>query len=765
MARDFLKQISIEYLRGSVLPFTLAFEKGKKLTVVYGENGTGKSTICDAFDFLGHGTVGSLNGRGLGRINRFWPSIGKNLTDIIVRLNTSTGEITGKLSGSNVLIEPVNNRPLVEVLRRKQILSLIEATPSNRYEEVKTFINVTEAQTSEGTLRSLISELRSKKDQAETIMSESVEAIRNFWEAVDRPGNEPLEWAKKEIARDDCLAEEEANVLEKLNLLYSLLRDAHGKWVDSEKKASEAKTNAEAAKEVEAKCAIAISLDAKNIIAILDAAKDYLDQTPSPEKCPLCESEENVEKLSERVSERRKSFSTLIQAQELSQREAKYAVDSKQKAGVFLENLESNCTNFADCITSREWPDDISLPTESIPVDPKELKFWLASTNPLVENWKSGEQSRRSKTQFVRALKLAVKNLKENTRIQNDLACLVPRLKKGLQLFEEERRTFTNSILESIADDVGRLYEKVHPGEGLSHISLMLNPKQRASLKMGASFHGTEAAPQAYYSDSHLDTLGLCIFLALSALDEPDEKILVLDDVLASVDEPHVDRLIEMLYTETALFRHCIITTHYRPWKHKFRWGWLKNKECQFVELDRWTNSKGLTIIKTLPDVERLRILLAEHPPDPQLVCAKAGYILEAALNFLTLLYECSVPRKPEDRYTIGDLLPAIKGKLRSALRIDILNPDETGYTTVLLEPLLTELTQIAIARNVFGCHFKELSFDLLDSDAIPFGQKVLDLMDILTDQEAGWPKNSRSGEYWATSGNTRRLYPLRKPT
>ena len=56
-----LEKITIEHLRGSVKPFTLSFERKKKLTIVYGENGTGKSTICDAFDFLGNKNVGSLS--------------------------------------------------------------------------------------------------------------------------------------------------------------------------------------------------------------------------------------------------------------------------------------------------------------------------------------------------------------------------------------------------------------------------------------------------------------------------------------------------------------------------------------------------------------------------------------------------------------------------------------------------------------------------------------------------------------------------------
>lgn len=320
----------------------------------------------------------------------------------------------------------------------------------------------------------------------------------------------------------------------------------------------------------------------------------------------------------------------------------------------------------------------------------------------------------------------------------------------------------------SIAAEVGTLYEAVHPGEGLNAISLQLDPSKRASLEIGVQFGGIIGAPPgAYFSDSHLDTLGLCVFIALAARVGAADTILVLDDVLGSVDEPHVDRLIEMLYAEAKRFRHCVITTHYGPWRHKFRWGWLKNGQCQFVELTKWSLSKGLTVIRSVPDLARLEQLLAESPPDPQLITAKAGVILEAALDFLTLHYNCAAPRKPGNDFTLGELLSAIDGKLRKALRVEVATPDGNGgvhYVSHELAPYLDELQRIGQARNVIGCHFNKIGFDLLDSDAVDFASKVLELMKLLTDGDAGWPKSDKSGSYWATAGETRRLHPLKKP-
>ncbi|MEO0771394.1 MAG: AAA family ATPase, partial [Cyanobacteria bacterium J06649_4] len=92
MSTQRLQSLTIQNLRGSVETFTLEFEKGKPLTVIYGENGTGKSTICDAFEFLGHGKVGSIEGRGLGRLPGYWASLGKTSADISVELKTANEE-------------------------------------------------------------------------------------------------------------------------------------------------------------------------------------------------------------------------------------------------------------------------------------------------------------------------------------------------------------------------------------------------------------------------------------------------------------------------------------------------------------------------------------------------------------------------------------------------------------------------------------------------------------------------------------------------
>ena len=277
----------------------------------------------------------------------------------------------------------------------------------------------------------------------------------------------------------------------------------------------------------------------------------------------------------------------------------------------------------------------------------------------------------------------------------------------------------------------------------------------------------TDAPPQAYFSDSHLDTLGLCVFLSLAEREAPEKKILVLDDVLGSVDEPHVERVIGLIYEISQKFRHTVVTTHYRPWREKFRWGILKpDQVCQFIELRNWSREDGIAQTGCIPEIARLKAQLKAADPDVQAICAKAGEILEAILDFLTLKFGCAVPRKPGEKYVLNELLSAVHGKLLDALTVESVGFDDSGAQIISpfpIKPILEKIKDVAQTRNVLGAHFNELSFDLYPQDGIRFAKLVEQLSDALICPDHGWPTKD-TGSYWKNGGDTRRLHPLKKP-
>jgi len=331
-----------------------------------------------------------------------------------------------------------------------------------------------------------------------------------------------------------------------------------------------------------------VATDAGEAVGVLEAASAYLSKHPATEVCPVCESSEKSCDLANRIRERLNAFSSLKSAQSQATASAQAVQRAEQQLQLIRENARQDVAKFEASRGDSNLPAGLPMPDSAIPNSASGLSSWLSSTSSLATEWKRAETARHDKRQFVNTLRLALETWKVNQAALDDLQQLLPRLERALKIVEEERRRFTDDILAEIAGEVSRLYDLVHPGEGLNKIRLELDPKKRASLEIGADFCGQPARPQGYFSESHLDTLGLCVFLALSALEQPDQTIVVLDDILSSVDDDHSQRIFKMLQSEAARFRHCIITTHSRTWNVGI------NSQYQFVELGRWSPETGL---------------------------------------------------------------------------------------------------------------------------------------------------------------------------
>jgi recombinational DNA repair ATPase RecF len=767
-----LKTLTLSAFRGSSGTFKLNFEKGKKLTLIYGENGTGKTTICDAFEFLARDKIGSLEGRGIGHsLHQYWPSVGSQAGSVVVDLETSTNKCEGRIAGKKAQVSPEIARPTIELLRQRQILALVQAEPAERYKEIKRFIDIELFENSEASLRDLIKTLTSDKKAAVAAELENLASLQSFYEeAGSPPADNAVVWAKEKLNEPTDGFDADLASITKLRNAFNTLVAIPEKFKTASDALNAAQANADGADKAQSDALASVDSTAAERLDVFRTGQHYLHKHEEAEACPLCDSTENIVGLSKVIQ------SKLNQLTELTTAGAnwKAAHDKLLLGKAALDQLKLDYCKatalFVDVIADQVWKPIVKLPSIEVPADPTDLPAWLSVNQAIVTEWAKIEASWRDESRSRALLKAAYERFEQNAAKAKALSDLIPNTEAALKICVEERQQFTDAIISEIADEVGKLYEMVHPTEGLNLISLMLDPKKRASLDLEVKAFGTDAPPQAYFSQSHLDTLGLCVFIALAKKEKPEAKILILDDVLGSVDEPHVERVIGMIYETSKAFQHTIVTTHYRPWREKYRWGWLKtDQSCQFIELAEWGIKDGMRLTSTLPEVERLRALLAQESIDAQSICSKAGVILEAILDYLTLKYGCSVPRKSGEAYTLGDLLPAIKGTLRDALVVEIrdktADPNNVAVTTVKLKPMFDELSRLSQIRNAAGAHFKAIAHELPDTDAITFSKQVLDLVDTLIHPEHGWPSNDGSGSYWRNSGDSRRLHPLKRPS
>lgn len=765
-----LKSLTLTAFRGSSATFTLPFQTNRKLTLLYGENGTGKTTICDAFEFLAKGNIGSLDERGMGAgLAKYWPTAEKPAAAVSVILETHSSKCTGTIAGTKVAVAPKSARPRAEILRHRRILKLMEAQPKDRYDEIARFIDIDAFEKSEETLRQLGKSLVSEKQQAATAEQENVTVLQGYYENAGSPtGLNPVTWAEQKLAQPAEDLATDIAAIGKLRNAFEALKGLPEKMELRRQAVASAQAAADTADQNQLAATAAVGDLASDTLNVLVAGDAYIAAHPDLAECPLCESAENAAGLGVAIKSRLAQLEAL-QASTLEWRKQHGALNAAKQAAQQAENdYATAVTAFAAAQGGHAWKADVVLPTEAAPTDPTGLPAWLAANAALAETWATVDVSWRDESQSRAQTKTVLERFQANTARVKELNALIPKVEDALSQCVEERKAFSDGIMSDIAQKVGELYELVHPGEGLNKIALELDPKKRASLELKAQFSNQNAPPQAYFSQSHLDTLGLCVFLALALRDQPEATILVLDDVLSSVDEPHVERVIGMIYEVSTKFQHTIVSTHYRPWREKFRWGLLKpDQVCQFVELRAWSLSHGLALSGSIPEIARLKTLLAETPPDVQSITGKAGVILEALLDFLTLKYGCAVPRRPGGIYTLGDLLPAINGKLLAALKVESL--DHSGgappaISAVELKPILDEITKIAAARNVLGAHFNPNAFDLYPNDGINFAKEVEKLADALICPDHGWPTKDKSGTHWANGGETRRLHPLKKP-
>ena len=104
------------------------------------------------------------------------------------------------------------------------------------------------------------------------------------------------------------------------------------------------------------------------------------------------------------------------------------------------------------------------------------------------------------------------------------------------------------------------IYEFLHPAEGLADVTIETVGEK--GIELAVSYFGKrELPPHRVLSESHMNSLGLALFLAMVETFNEELGFLVLDDVVNSFDREHRGRLAELLVSEFG-DRQMVILTH-----------------------------------------------------------------------------------------------------------------------------------------------------------------------------------------------------------
>lgn len=773
-----VNKIRLEGFRGATAAAEIPLDPTKPVILVFGENGTGKSTIADAFDFICNGGFGSLEDRSMaGQKKSYVPALGPDAANPTVVLSTSEGEFTASLARTGPVVSPSTDCPRARILRRSNILQLLNAQPKQRFDALKAFITVPGIEKSENALREAHRTLKAEVYEAVRSYTQAKMELEKYWAAEGRPEKDALQWARSEAEKD---IQELQHTIKAIDTISSQFNEADGA-IRSLDNAIEALSTARTAQDNVQQEQEKVEADQPKVDAallnLLQDAKSFV-AGKKPGECPVCEQGIESDKLTARLDERLSEMRSLSSAVRVVTRarqdvQGKEAV-VKQARECFIEKTSSLAKTLQESELKEvdalniQWsefqgllsPSDPSVAFEQTARD--FLKAVAVCQEPLADEKRSSQKSIDQRNAVKGHLETHTEKLQSAAELDN----LLQKLSTALEIVTRQRKKYVEEVLSTISGEVERLYTALHPGEGIGKVRFHLKEKGIGSLEFYAHFLDIpDVPPQAYYSESHLDTLGICVFLALSKHFATEETIIVLDDVVTSVDGPHLERFMNLLHAEAANFNQLIVTTHYRPWRDRYRWARGPTANTQIIELGPWTLTNGLQVGPFTTALDELKAALERGEWDRQAVASKAGIVLESLLDFITLKFRCAVPRNARNEYTLGDLAFGIDAKLSKVLCCRKPIAGEAAKQEIALKTLIDAATNAHWIRNCVGCHLAALGSEIADGDVRTFAQHVIDLAEVMICEGCGaLPTRRPSGGYWQCTCGNLELHPLARP-
>lgn len=301
---------------------------------------------------------------------------------------------------------------------------------------------------------------------------------------------------------------------------------------------------------------------------------------------------------------------------------------------------------------------------------------------------------------------------------------IAAKVKAIADTFTRVKREEVQEVFDQLEGRIATYYSFVHKGEPTSGHRLEMDEAKRASLYIRSQFHDVkDVDPRAYHSEGHLDSLGLAIFLAFAEQFNADFPLLILDDVMATMDGQHMERTCQLLLEHFG-DKQLIITSHDRWWTERLR-EWVnrkgKSQEFKFIELYGWSVEFGPKISEYRPLSRQLENVFRLLDDNQRVEAAGLSrHCLEWLLDELTIALQVRIPRSRFPSHDLGTLMPPFLSTAR-------------GHLTELVADnvqLFSAFEPIASAANPLT-HYNEWAINASVSVVREFAQNVKALQEL----------------------------------
>ena len=455
-----IKKLTLIGFRGATKPFEVEFDTSKTVALVFGENGTGKSTIADAFDFNCNCRFGSLEDRSTAdQPKSHVTSLGQDPNKLKVVLSTTEGDFTAILSKGGPIVTPATGCPDAKILRRSNILQLIDEQPKQRFEALKTFIAVPNTENAENALRQAHRTALDNYNNATNAYVQANIALQELWVAEGKPGKNSIDWAETEALNDITTLQGIVNEVETITSAFSSSEQSLtslDRAIDDLKGANEAYARAEGEqKKVESKK----ENNKSELLSLLQEAKTYLEAQKASLECPVCEKgiefNELITRLTVRISEMQDlnvAMKTVLLARKAVENSASVFMRDQKQFILCMKTLGDllKTSSFQEVTDIKiNWVEyqDLLNQTGSLEIlENKARAFWkcIESCRQLLGNRKASAQKSINQRN---AIKGHFDTYHEKLKNASLLEALTNKLNQALEIASRERKIMLKVFL------------------------------------------------------------------------------------------------------------------------------------------------------------------------------------------------------------------------------------------------------------------------------------------------------------------------------
>ena len=657
-----LKKIIIKGLRGIKKDITLNLNEQSIL--LYGDNGTGKSSITDAFELFYFDRVGHLCSEEIGRdgkealrnanLNENDPAaiyieFSQNKLNSEKSLNTKKGKLVSEVSnndgefikyitnskGENIILRYQNLRDFVDYGKTdklKYFSDIIGFSEVTKVKEViKKSFNAIKSEIRSGGYES---QIQTQQSTLLTNIGANIYSEKQLFEKLNeliKPLNTGIiinEFKDINILIEKIKKPTDNKIIEKAIFLqkgyetlsnikkeYNNINDVYTKYYLEFIKLFE---------DIE-------SIKQKIFEELLKSGKHLISQSYYiDEKCPLCLQSKAKQELLKEIDARLKEIELSNQKLttfEKIQSETKQSIESKvriiditlseklideednQEIKKSLIEIKAKLQAFISEINTKLLSNKKIKDINDIKLNESDFSY-IDSINENItlikETLKKDNSSDvRVKVEFAtnaynQILKLQL-NLKKLNHQKDNLEIIY-------NAFSKKQKEGLESFLNTFSSTINEYYQFMNVDEAFQELKIIPieDDEELKGITIQFKFNGVEITPlQKYFSESHLNCYGLAFFLASVNAFNKENRFIILDDIISSFDTNHRKRFADLLFEKFKDYQ-IILLTHESEWYEYIKVlaktkGWLLNKI-------NWSDDKG-THIEEIPDELRDRIV------------------------------------------------------------------------------------------------------------------------------------------------------------